>query len=120
MVYAALCALLLPLLDDRPPTADLDRFPSAEICLAQLKANEAHETYLYARLEVEGQVAELYHRIVEANHLAVAWQLLLEAHQLPDRRRVRLAMLRAYLGGAAYYAGTMPPCVPWHRFTYRD
>lgn len=115
--------LLLPLLDDRPPVEDLQRFPSAAVCKQQLVANEQYHVYVKARLHLElNKGWELRDCLREAGNCYWPWYWLHHAHgcEAVEERRNALAQVRELIGWDLYYAGLMPPCAPVWRFVRRD
>lgn len=123
MDWILIAALLSPLIDDRPPVEDLQRFPAAAICDEQIAAADRYWTHLQARLEWEPlNYWRLSTVAAEAAELRRAWSALRDAcvHSHPDWQREALRTLRERIGPEAYYAGRMPPCVPVWRFEWRD
>jgi len=115
--------LLLPLLDDRPPAEDLQRFPPAAVCKQQLVANGQYHANVNARLVLEpGNYWDLRDCLREANECYWAWYWLHYAQSCgsAEDRRNALAQVRELIGWDLYYSGLMPPCVPIWRFVCKD
>lgn len=109
---------VLPLLDDRPPLGDRNRFPPVAIVAEQLAANAAYQAHVQHRQSFElHNATDLYQVFYEARQLERCWQLIQWAHHCyePGNQRAALAELRDLIGWDHYYAGTMPPAIPTWR-----
>lgn len=103
--------------DDRPPLADLHRFPPLCVIDAQIAANRDYHAYLLRRRAVElDRAAELHAALDQAHFSWWAWDWLRHAAlhhgQASDYSRKALLELRQWIGQEAYYAGRMPAAVP--------
>lgn len=113
-----LAAALAPLTDERPPEADLSRFPALSVVWQELGSNRLYREHLESRLPVERHRAWLIcAALAETDRLYDVWDALRWAHLYghAGTRRDMLGRLRELLGPCAYYAGRMPPACPlWH------
>lgn len=108
---------VVPLLDDRPPLDDLNRFPPLCVAEEQLRLNRYYREHLEYRSMIEHhQFWALHAALVDADRLYAAWNMLRWAclYGDPANRRDMLRQLRDVLGPDAYYAGRMPPPFPLH------
>lgn len=108
---ALLAALLsLPVLDDRPPAFDVDRFPPLAIVLeARSQATTRLIHYQYRAGFYSGDPAGRYEVLSDAKWRYDCWDWLHWAHTQGDpARRDALATLRSLLGPEAFYSALMP------------
>jgi hypothetical protein len=112
-----------------PPLSDLQRFPPLWLVQDQLCLVAAHQQWLQFRIDTEPACkGKLTAWLTESRQHAEPWVILEGIHQGHDEwqgfgvtldetdRRRRLDELRRLIGWQAYQEGTMPPCVPLHRF----
>ncbi len=105
--------------------SDLVRFPTPRKATV---AKEVQDTSI-GWLRHEYSITASWHResfwtaITEAEALRTPWELLRQAQDDGEWRGERLDALRKLrflLWECAYFAGLMPPIVPWWRFFERD
>lgn len=121
-MFPTIILALLPLLDDRPPLEDVERFPPAWVIEEQLRINRLYREHLECRITVEQHQAWLIHTVMmETDRLYEVWDTLRWAacYSSSENRRDMLSRLRELLGPADYYAGILPPVLPLHRFVRR-
>ena len=106
-------------LKNAPPLDDCQVLPAPPVIKECRCFNRNHQRWLEMRrlimLHQQEEVAEI---LRETQQLGDLW-CLMETATCPNQswvcRRRALAQLRERLGPEAYYAGTVPPCVPvWH------
>jgi len=118
-----------------PPAADVYRFPPSAWCEQQYQFASAH----YCWVEHEMRTAPEYRRsawqvwLDDARWCLSCWEMISWARWEAGKDigpigpispmnlgRPWLAKLRTLLGDDDYYAGVLPPCVPWWFFTWID
>lgn len=105
-----------------PPLRDLDRFPPVEIAVSCKEFNVAYCNHLKANYPIRTEHYDDWREAyAEAFRLYQAWDYLAAAHGVEGQNelywRLCLRVLKEIIGDRAYYAGDMPPCVPYHIFT---
>jgi hypothetical protein len=111
-------------LADAPPLADCLRFPDHQSASARLAFNRAYRQHLRLREQIGGPWPdEVREAIRETDQLYQAWDAVHDARcesYYVSVRRQALRALREAIGFEAYLCGTMPPHVPFWRFTRAD
>lgn len=105
-----------------PPSSDSARFPPVGVCDQALEAACSYRSYLVAQQAFYPNRAAFWlDLLAEADRLAEIWSLLRTTQDgSVSIRRQNLLELRERLGSTAYYAGDLPPPVPYWQFTRRD
>ncbi len=103
-----------------PPLHDGERFPNRAAINEMLSFNRAYRERVELRLPLDlPQRAELRETVQETDRLYKVWDTVRDAqvgYYYVTVRRQALAKLREMVGPEAYFAGTLPPCVPAWRF----
>jgi hypothetical protein len=103
-------------LADAPLLADSQRFPDRATVNDLLAFNRAYRQHVDMRQPVElVHWWELRTALQETDYLYEVWDKVRDArcdYYYVTVRRLALKQLRDLVGEDAYYAGTLPPCVP--------
>ena len=116
--------ILAALLDPRPAACEVNRFPPEWMIDDALTLNAEHKDWLYSEKIFHVQDWEGWEEVyTETGEIQRAWHLLRLArsdHWSENCRRGFLEQLRELIGPEAFYAGQMPPPIPYWRYSWGD
>ena len=123
MFHALVLALLPPTVDPAlPPLSDLERFPPPQVVADAMDFNRTVTKRLHGQQSMRRHLWWEYQEILDGcNESFWAWDALDDAQSgACGPRREALRRLKDRIGPAAYFAGRMPPAVPYWLFQEID
>ena len=109
--------------DPVPALWERDRFPSREMCREAMAFNRAFVHHLEGKMLIEEWRWEYYREAIQETNKFFHCYDWLHAAQGGEGRdeqywRHSLWVLREHIDWEAFYAGTMPPTVPFRYFSF--